>query len=286
MNTYITLEDGSHHVVDEGDDVTELLGITKYEPPIPVHMSGEVFNAHNKTISYDIENIQKYPDVLESGETVEITEKIHGTWVCFGFHPEVGEIVTSKGLSAKGLAFKFNGKNALNVYMRALHKTCSEGTPQAQFDNNIIDQVIDQIRHGNQNIPIEQDEPFYMIGEVFGKGVQDLSYGLNDIDFRLIDVYVGFPERGRYLNVAERNQFAEEMGIACVPVLYHGPLSQDVIEQYTDGTESVSGKNFNIREGVVIKPVEERYDPELGRVVLKSVSEQYLLRKGKTTEYN
>ena len=31
--------------VGEGDDVTEFLGITKYEPVIPSSMSGEVFNA-------------------------------------------------------------------------------------------------------------------------------------------------------------------------------------------------------------------------------------------------
>ncbi len=61
-----------------GDDVTEFLGITKYEPPIPSSMSGEVFNAFGKTINFDIENIKKYPDVLEDGEEISITEKLHG----------------------------------------------------------------------------------------------------------------------------------------------------------------------------------------------------------------
>src|ERR1035438_5842323 len=32
-------------IVQEGEDVTKLLGITKWEPPIPVCLSGEVFNA-------------------------------------------------------------------------------------------------------------------------------------------------------------------------------------------------------------------------------------------------
>lgn len=64
--------------VKEGSVVTEELGITKYEPPIPVHMAGEVFNAHGMTLKYDIENAKKFPDVLQEGEEVVMTEKIHG----------------------------------------------------------------------------------------------------------------------------------------------------------------------------------------------------------------
>jgi len=40
-----------------------------------------------------------------------------------------------------------------------------------------------------------------------------------------------------------------------------------------------------MREGVVVTAARERQDDILGRVILKSVSEDYLLRKG-GTEYN
>ena len=41
-----------------------------------------------------------------------------------------------------------------------------------------------------------------------------------------------------------------------------------------------------IREGVVIRPARERYSEELsGRLVLKSISDDYVLRKG-GTEYH
>jgi len=78
MNFYISLEDGSHHPVEVGDNVIVFLGITKYEPPIPICMAGEVFNAHGKTIKYDIENYKMHPDVLNVGEEVVMTEKLHG----------------------------------------------------------------------------------------------------------------------------------------------------------------------------------------------------------------
>lgn len=64
--------------VHEGENVADLLGVTKYEPPIPQHMSGEVFGAGDIFYHYDIESIHKYPNVLQEGEEVKITEKLHG----------------------------------------------------------------------------------------------------------------------------------------------------------------------------------------------------------------
>lgn len=70
---------GEELFLNEGDDVSEFLGITKWSPPIPVHMAGEVFNAGSHlTVNYDIENIKAYPTVLQEDEEVVITEKLHG----------------------------------------------------------------------------------------------------------------------------------------------------------------------------------------------------------------
>jgi tRNA-binding EMAP/Myf-like protein len=64
---------------EEGQDVTEELGVTKYEPVIPASMDGVVYAAGGRRcLKYDIENFKRYPEVLEEGEEVVITEKIHG----------------------------------------------------------------------------------------------------------------------------------------------------------------------------------------------------------------
>jgi len=258
--------------VIEGDDVTEFLGIVKYEPPIPIHMSGEVFNAFGYTLSYDIENIKKFPDVIKEGEEVTFTEKLHGTWCCFGHHPSVpSAIVSSKGISDKGLAFKFNKANENNLYIKALDSTKDEN------GLNVLCRVMETL--GN-------DLAFYILGEVFGRGIQDLHYGLTSPTFRVFDVYIGEPGHGTYLNKDELKKFCEQYKIKRVPTLYRGPFSKDVMEEYTNGKETFSGKECNIREGIVINPKEERRDPEIGRVILKSVSEKYLLRKGNPTEFN
>ena len=259
--------------VNEGDDVTEFLGITKWEPPIPVHMAGEVFNAFGMTLSYDIENFKKYPNVLQEGEEVVMTEKLHGTWCCLGYHPDAPhEIVTSKGLSDKGLAFKFNEANAQNLYIRALHSTLIQGDVVVR-DGNVI----------NRARSFFEDEPFYILGEIFGKGIQDLTYGLDKPQFRVFDIYVGEPGKGRYLDFEEMVGICKELNLTTVPILYKGPYSNKIKGIYTNG-KTVLGET-HIREGIVIKPTTERRDNELGRVILKSVSDAYLLRKG-GTEYN
>lgn len=259
-----------HQCILEGEEVSDILGIEKYEPPIPVHMSGDVFNAYGMTLKYDIENIQKYPDVLKKGEAVVITEKIHGTWCCFGYHPEAPHhIVTSKGLSEKGLAFKFNGNNAKNLYIRALNSTIIS-------EVNVLERYHKIFGY---------DTPVYLLGEVFGKGIQDLSYGQDDINVRLFDVYIGYPGQGYYLDPIELKWLAKDLDINIVPKLYSGPFFYEKVKELTSGNETVSGTESNIREGVVIRPRFEREDPYLGRVILKSVSEQYLTRKN-GTEYN
>ncbi len=262
--------------VEEGTDVTEFLGITKWEPPIPVHMQGEVYNAFGLTPKYDIENFKMYPDVLQEGEEVIMTEKIHGTWCCFGWHPDNPEdchIITSKGMSEKGLAFKLNDANAHNLYVRALRST------ENASGKNIIERAMGFWGGANA---------FYILGEVYGPGIQKgFTYGINQPRFRLFDVYWGNPKSvGYYADATVLQTLAEALEVERVPELYRGPFSKDKMMELTSGKESVSGTEANMREGVVIRPVCEREHLELGRVILKSVSEEYLLRKGKTTEYN
>ena len=261
--------------VSEGDDVTEFLGITKYEPPIPSGMSGDVFNAFGYTINFDIENIKKYPDILEDGEGVTITEKLHGTWCCFGYHPEVDcPIVTSKGQSAKGLAFKHNETNDKNLYMQMYRQMENVG------DGHTLLEGLQHLTYSRM------DTPVYILGEIYGKGVQDLAYVDDNAKyFRAFDIYVGEPSNGRYLPPDEVERVCRVLDIDMVPVLYCGPYSKEVVEEYTNGKETVSGKELHLREGVVIRPHDERRHDEIGRVILKSVSEAYLLRKG-GTEFN
>lgn len=79
MNWFLTLESGKQIEVFEGQDVSSLLGVEKWSPPIPVCMAGEVYNAGTHIgVNYDIENIKKFTSIFSEGEEVQVTEKIHG----------------------------------------------------------------------------------------------------------------------------------------------------------------------------------------------------------------
>lgn len=120
---------------------------------------------------------------------------------------------------------------------------------------------------------------------VHNSGIQDLTYGMkNSISFRVFDIYIGRRGQGRYLDHSELDQWCADLGLERVPLLYLGAFEKDLLERY-QGTKSVYDSN-QVREGIVIKPVNERLYPELGRVMLKSINEAYLLRKGSTTEFN
>lgn len=278
-----------------GENLAADLGITKYVPRIPASMSGDVFHPVTGFLpKFDVENIKRYPHVLEKGESVIITEKVHGTCVIFGAIPSSYSyripdaidgrvLVASKGICAQGLAFKDTPDNrAKNLYIRTLEAAGMIERVKALADAN--------------------GAPIVLLGEIFGKGVQDLHYGAETAQFRLFDIYL--PDGKSFASAIVTGKLADKYSIPHVPILYHGPWSVGLVEQFTQGGEWVSriGKGAdpiglepedemngpvpeNMREGIVIRASVERYDPILGRVVLKSVSDEYLTRGGEETEF-
>lgn len=72
----------------------------------------------------------------------------------------------------------------------------------------------------------------------------------------------------------------DQFNLPRVPVLYIGYYSWEAVAQFNN-SNSVLEPNY-IMEGVIVQPVVERTHPEIGRVVLKLISDKYLLRKDGT----
>lgn len=277
---YLDLEKAGFRVhAVEGTCLAEDLGIRKYEPTIPTSMAGEVFSLGTEyTVNYDIENIKKYPNVLSFENEIVVTEKLHGTFTGIGYSPELyhrmlfgpaGQVFTfSKGLGAKGLVFKNNENNDNNVYVKNL---------RSQLNDPYFETTLRDISKEYDNATV------LILGEIFGKGVQDLTYGFNTPTFRVFDVYIKNNEGARYLNVDEMLSVAKRLDFKTVPFLYRGPFDRMVIDDFSKGSTTLTDNQ--IKEGVVVKPTTEMRTDELGRVILKHVGEQYLLR-GEGTEFN
>jgi RNA ligase (TIGR02306 family) len=253
--------------VSTGDNVSEFLGITKYEPVIPTNFAGEVYSDITLVKKFDLENIKNFPDIIKDGEDVVMTEKIHGTNFRIVIHPHLNKAdgfnngfasISSKGLGNQGLFFKNSESNTNNVYVRMTH-TLTDNI-QTIVDTMVNDTVI-------------------IFGEIFGQGVQDLTYGASKAMFRVFEVCVN----GTWLDWENLVKFCNKFGFEMVPVVFVGPFSKESLKTATDGKTLVEN-GVNIREGVVVKTTNTRFEHS-DRVIFKSVSESYLTRKN-ATEFN
>ncbi|MCC5610393.1 hypothetical protein LC612_27485 [Nostoc sp. CHAB 5834] len=204
-------------------------------------MSGEVesFIGHYKFPSP--ENLKRYKNILIEGEEVVVTEKLHGT--------NFTVLVDADGITKIGSHNYFWKNSEVNnklVYIRA-------------YKENEIFQKLP---------PITQ-----IFGEIYG--VQDIKYGLNN---GKIGIAIFAVRRGNYfLNYSDFVAFCEEFALPRVPVLYVGAYTWEAVSQFNNANSVVSPDC--IMEGVVVQPVIEKTHPEIGRVVLKLISDRYLLRK-------
>ena len=248
----------------DGTDFAERLGITKWVPPIPPTMDGEVEPAPDLLPWVDIENIQRYPEIFTPGEDVVLTEKLHGSACLLTYFAEDGRVqVSSKGFGAKYLALT---EDPRNLYWRAVH-----GHGVAAAAARLAERL------GARRVGV--------FGEVYGAGVQDLTYGADGrretLGYAVFDVSAEIDGEVRWLDATEL--LTGELPL--VPRLYEGPYDIGRVLEFASGRETVSGQGLHLREGVVIRPATERYSPVTGgRAVAKAVSPAYLTRKG-GTEY-
>jgi tRNA-binding EMAP/Myf-like protein len=188
---------------------------------------------------YDIEGYRKHKNVFLEGETVSITEKIHGC-------------------------------NARFVYTGGkLH--CGSRN-QFRYDaNNVWARIAAKYKLTDK---LKKHKDLVLFGEIYGKGIQDLHYGANNepefVAFDAMNL-----KTGKYLDVPEFTLLMEKLDIPTVPYLSVGPWSSDLV-QMAEGETQMPARH--VREGIVIKPMHERETRGLGRTFLKYVGEGYHLR--------
>lgn len=228
----------------EGQDVAERLGIVKYEAPEPMSMGGD--NESPPTGWFfphytDIEGLRRHRNVLRAGEEVVATEKLHG---------------------ANG-RFVHDGER-LWVGSR---------TGVKRRDENNLWWKVAIAMNLEERLATTPHKVFF--GEVYGQ-VSDLKYGhsgKNTASLRIFDVFDTV--EGRYLDHDDAVKLASELGFDWVPMLKRGAWGDDWHE-LAEGSSQLAD---HVREGFVVKPVKERYDDKLGRVILKLHGEGYLTRK-------
>jgi RNA ligase (TIGR02306 family) len=240
-----------------GTDITQTLGVTKYEQPEPKTSGGTLVPLPEGLGVYDIEGADRFPNVADwlMEQRCYITEKVEGSNAALVRSP-TGELTVCQ----RNYAIHLDEGAASNSFVTAF---------KAPRFLHLIESVA----------AVYPDKTVALRGELLGPGVQGNIYRMSKHEIRLFDIKVD----GRYLDAAEFLGFVGDNTDLVVPLLgFDIPLrewlSGKTVGDASDGYSLLDPKVR--REGIVIKPMyEDRVDFGNGRgsrLIIKQRSPLYL----------
>ncbi len=265
-----------------GDDLAEAMGITHYQPPEGngggkggFFMGGECASGPDLPApKYDLEAFRRYHHLFSPGESVVISEKCDGAsarYVYFNGEFHCGSRTTWKRMYCT---------------VPTLEELIAKGCPEEKAVE-VLDRASNRALKKNlwwdilEKTPsLEKfcrDNPGVVVyGEIAGN-INCIKYSFPDVNrFYAFDVM----KDGRWLDPYMARDITCEIddNFPWVPhVPNTGKYDFDQTCALAEGeTLTKDAKPGTIREGIVIQPINERYDPHLGRVKLKCVSGTFL----------
>ena len=224
-----------------GENLAAALGITKWQPPAKFGV-GDAEPEHPLFTRYtDVENMRHFPSTFAQGELVQIAEKVHGVNV---------RIALIDGQRYAGSRTMQRKHAEDSIYWHAW--------------------AIPAVVQAMERLNACATHAAVLYGEVYGR-VQTLTYGRpDDIAFVAFDASID----GKYLDAQDLRSALDNVPL--VPLIEGAiPLNLDNVAACSRGPSMMPGAR-HIREGVVVRPLRERWDPAIGRVILKYVSDDYL----------
>lgn len=240
----------------EGEEVSNFLGVTKYEPPLPnnVHAKGGLPFQIPKTDEDRYQNLRHIP----YGELVDVTLKVDGssaTYYCVvpRDHPG-GNSESVVGLTSRSLELKLVDSEG---------NPCNSRWHEAERKYDILAKLKAYCELHDVSLALR--------GEVYGEGIQSLAHNPHckvPIDFALYGVYnITARKYERKHDDFYFSDVAKDLDIPAVPVPEEEvELTPELIQHYDNGIKKLDGKSF---EGVVIntgdgsfKIINKWYDAE------------------------
>lgn len=235
-----------NHSQEIGKDVTDLLGIEKYEPPIPQSLSGVMKGAFpgkiRKTDQERIQNLWEEYSVIYKDLAFEETIKLDGTSMTVYFlDNEVG--------------------------------VCSRNLDLKETSNNVLWNTA--LKLNLPEILAKQGRNLAIQGELIGPGIQRNNEKLSEVAWFVFDIWD--IDKQQYLTALERNLLCQYFNLLQVPI---ASASIKVFQEFSTLDELLahaSGNSLNApsREGLVYKSL-EFVDGEI--ISFKVISNQWLLK--------
>lgn len=234
-------------VVCEGDEVTEQLGITKYEPPIPAELAGDVVGPFPGYVHKTHEpRVQSFPGILEelAGTRCYVTTKIDGMTASF--------IRRDDEFLVCGHQWAYQD-SPNNVYWKMCRKYGIEAI----------------LKNAKKNYAIQ--------GEVAGPGIRKNRYGLKELQLFVFNVFD--IDRGRHLDYADFVAFCRRYGLQIVPNVANDLVLNHTVEDLLELAKGQYPSGY-AREGIVIRPITEQHSQVLsGRASFKVINNDHLLKE-------
>jgi RNA ligase (TIGR02306 family) len=242
----------------DGQDMMEILGIVKYEPPVKtvqLSVGGRKIKYHqnpNFHVYYKFPNQKNVPDMFNEEDDVVITRKLHGTNARYG-------IVRKKKLSLwDRVKMLFGNQWVAFEYVYGSHNVEKGSDSQGFYDTDVWKTVANMYDIRNKlwdhvkdtYEPYDLTEGLVIYGEIYGAGIQkNYDYGLMDVKFAGFDVEVD-SEYQPYIN--ETTHF-DCLKLPQVELLYEGKWNKEDQDKYVFNN-SIQGTKVP-HEGIVVKSV-------------------------------
>jgi RNA ligase (TIGR02306 family) len=236
--------------MDDGS-ITAALGVTKYEPPPVPCREGTLVRMPEGVPAYDIEGADSYPLVVDLllDQPVHLSEKLEGSnyWASLG--PDGALLVGQRN----------HGIEPVEGAEHDFHRVTRE-------------QGLDALaRAAAASFPGRRVS---LRGEFIGPSVQKNIYRLKANEVRLFDILVG----REYLPPERFLEFCARHGALTVPTISIGPTLREWLagRSLREASNGRSALADTAREGIVVKPLVEGSHPDIGRLLIKQRSPDYL----------
>ena len=241
--------------LQEGDDVTGILGVKKYLRPgdkearakLNGYAKGTLPGFFRKTDEF---RIQSYPKLLDDMAGMEVyqTTKLDGSSMSVYYNNKIDEPF---GVCSRNLNLKEDDQNSF-------WKVAN------QYN------LRDKLTQLGVNIVVQ--------GELCGPGVQHNPLELDDLDVYIFNAY--YLDEGRYADLDELVSICNRLGLKTVPIEKTYTFSHSLSSILEEAKGKYEGTK-NPREGIVVRPCKSQLSPRLGYALLsmKCVSNDYLLKE-------
>jgi hypothetical protein len=242
----------------EGEDLMEILGIHKYEPPVKqIQLSSgrkvKYKDNPNFGVYYKFPNLKNVTGMFTSEDHVEITRKIHGTNARYG-------IVQKSKLSLWDKVKRFFGNEWAGYdYIYGSHNVEKGSDSQGFYSTDVWRTIAERYKIKEKlwafvneySNPKDIGSGIILYGEIYGAGIQqNYEYGLTDMEFVGFDLILN----GKYQDViSARLTIKHVIELPYVEVLYKGLWSQEIQDKYVFNN-FIEGTKVP-HEGIVIKHI-------------------------------